>query len=406
MYDAIVVGARCAGASVAMLLGRRGYKVLLVDRSPVGSDIPHGHFIHRGGPQRLAKWGILDQVKASGCQLVSEVTMVIGGVPLTADLEIDGIPFGCAPRRSVLDKILADNAVAAGVELRDRFVVDEFLMDGERVVGINGRDLETNQRFSEYGRIVIGADGRNSRLAQAVQAPTYEAVPSVSCYYFSYWAGVPAEALEIHVGLQQVIFTFPTNDDLLGVFVAWPIEQFHAVRSDLETHFWAALDKAPTLAARVRAGQQVDRFYGTADLPNFFRKPYGPGWALVGDAGHHKDPYMALGISDALRDADYVSEAVHQGLSGVRPMDEALAEFEQKRNAESMASYHENLARATFTPPPPEVRQLRAALVTNNNPQDNSDFYKAAFGLMPPQMFFNPQTMGRIMQAAAQIAMA
>ena len=164
---------------------------------------------------------------------------------------------------------------------------------------------------------------------------------------------------------------------------------------------FSALAQAPELATQVAAGERVERFYGTADLPNFFRKPFGPGWALVGDAGHHKDPYMALGITDALRDADLVAAAVHDGLTGRRPMQEALADFEQQRNQTSMPLFHENLARARFTPPPPEFLQIRSALLTNGSQDDINQFLMANLGLLPREAFFNPQNIGRIMQQTA-----
>ena len=305
-------------------------------------------------------------------------------------LVVDEIPFGIAPRRSVLDKILVDNAVAAGVEMRDQFVVEDFVWNGDRITGIRGRDLRSGHRFEELGKLVIGADGRNSRLAQAVQAPVYDAVPSVSCYYFSYWSGVPLKRLELHVGRDFFIFAFPTNDNLLALFIAWPIERFHELRADIETHFMATLDQVPELAEQVRAGQREEKFYGTADLPNFFRKPYGPGWALAGDAGHHKDPFMALGVADALRDADLVAEAVHDGLRSVRPMEEALADYEARRNESSMPLYQENLARARFTPPPLEFRKIRQALLKNGDQTDTNHFLKAILGLASQESFFNP----------------
>src|SRR5262245_31177553 len=116
MYDAIVVGARCAGASTAMLLARRGHKVLLVDRATFPSEIPHGHFIHRHGPARLQRWGLLDRIVASGCPAVRTMTTDFGDFPLTGeDLEIDGVALGYGPRRVVLDQILVEAAVKAGV---------------------------------------------------------------------------------------------------------------------------------------------------------------------------------------------------------------------------------------------------------------------------------------------------
>src|SRR5262245_12928675 len=124
-YDAIVVGARCAGASTAMLLARRGHRVLLVDRSRFPSEIPHGHFIHRHGPVRLARWGLLDQITASGCPPVTSLTSDFGDFRLVAEnLVVDGIAWGYGPRRSVLDTILVEAAVAAGAELQQGVAVD------------------------------------------------------------------------------------------------------------------------------------------------------------------------------------------------------------------------------------------------------------------------------------------
>jgi flavin-dependent dehydrogenase len=317
------------------------------------------------------------------------------------NLMVDGIPFAIAPRRTALDKILVEQAVAAGVELRDRFVVEDFLQDGERVTGIRGRDLRTGQRFEEQAQIVVGADGRHSRLAQAVQAPVYDALPPVTCYYFSYWRDVPLAHLELHVGRDFVIFAFPTNDNLLAVFISWPVARFPEIRADIETHFMATLDQVPELAVQVRAGQRTERFYGTADLPNFFRKPYGPGWALVGDAGHHKDPFLALGVADALRDAELVAQAVHDGLAGVRPLEAALAEFELRRNETSVPLYWENLEKAKFAPPPPELRQIQQALLANGDQEDINHFFKINLGLLPPESFFNPENVDRILKNAA-----
>jgi hypothetical protein len=122
------------------------------------------------------------------------------------------------------------------------------------------------------------------------------------------------------------------------------------------------IDRVPALSERVRSGWRAECFYGTADVPNFLRTPHGPGWALVGDAACHKDPYMALGICDSLRDAELLAEAIDEGLSGRRPLDEALADYERWRNEATLAEYKQNLQLARLLPPPVELMQLRAAL--------------------------------------------
>ena len=186
MYDAIILGARCAGSPTAMLLARQGYKVLLLDRAAFPSHLPHGHFIHRGGPRQIQKWGLLDDLIAAGCPPVTTFQQSIDDLALTGtDLAVDGVAFGYGPRRDVLDKVLVDAAVDAGAELREKFSVQEIFMEGDTVAGIRGRDNDGSPTVTERARIVIGADGRNSMLARAVQAPAYETMPTLLCWYFS-----------------------------------------------------------------------------------------------------------------------------------------------------------------------------------------------------------------------------
>jgi flavin-dependent dehydrogenase len=401
MYDAIVIGARCGGASTAMLLARRGHRVLLVDRAVFPSDIPHGHLIHRGGPARLASWGLLERVIATGCPPITAMSSDVGEFALSAtDLSVDGVPVALGPRRTALDRVLVDAAVEAGVELRAGFSVESLTMDGDRVTGIRGGDRRTGTSVAERATLTIGADGRSSHVARDVAAPEYEQEPSLTCWYFSYWSDVPGDALELHDRHGRVIFGFPTNDGLFAVFVAWPISELSVVRADIERQFLAALDGVPPLADRVRAGRRADRFYGATDLRNFLRKPFGPGWALVGDAGCHKDPYLALGITDAFRDAELLANAVHEGLSGRSSMDGALAEYERRRNEATLPDYRMNLERARFTPISSTERMLRSAL--RGNPEATRQLFLTIEGLAPREAFFGPENMGRLMASVRQ----
>ncbi|HKE18719.1 MAG TPA: hypothetical protein VKB80_27770, partial [Kofleriaceae bacterium] len=210
--------------------------------------------------------------------------------------------------------------------------------------------------------------------------------------------GVPGRAIEIYTRRRRVIFAFPTSDGLFAVFVAWPAEELAAVRSDIETQLLAAVDEVPELAERVRGGRREERFRGATDLPNFLRRPYGPGWALVGDAGCHKDPFLALGCCDAFRDAELVTDALDAALSGRQPFDEAMAGYEERRNAATMADYRENLEFARFGAPPAEQVRLMAAL--RGNQEATNQLFLAREGMIPPESFFNPENLGRLMAAA------
>ena len=398
MYDAIVVGARCAGAPTAMLLARKGYRVLLADRATFPSDIPHGHFIHRGGPARLQRWGVLDALLATGCPPMRSLTSDYGDYAMVADdMILDGVSFGYGPRRAVLDEVLVRAAVDAGAELREGYVVEEFLREGEPVTGVRGRTVATGMRSEERAAITIGADGRNSRLARAVSAPIYAATPPLSCWYFSYWSGIPADGLELYVVRDRAIFAFPTHDSLFAVMVEWPAQDMPRVRMDIEGEFRAVVARVPDLAQRLRQGRREERFQGATDLPNFLRRPYGPGWALVGDAGCHKDPFLALGICDAFRDADFLAVALDDAFSGLRTFDAALADYHRKRDEATYADYMQNLHFARFQPPPPDFLRLRAAV--RGNPEATRQLLMALEGRIPRDEFFAPERLASLMAA-------
>ena len=372
-YDAIVVGARCGGSPTAMLLARKGYRVLLLDRATFPSDTPTAHFVMPPGVAKLARWGLLDRVRASNCPHIATWHLDLGPLTLVGSPPpIDGVQGAYGPRRLVLDKILVDAAVEAGVELRENFSVQELITDGERVNGIRGRTA-TGSTVTESARVVIGADGMRSLVAREVHAPSYATKSPVACAYYGYFSDVPVDGVELYAGPQRAAIAFGTNDQLTCIFQEWPVGMFSEVRADVEGQFMASLEAcSPALSQRVRGGRHVERFIGTADIPNFFRKPYGPGWALVGDAGYHKDPYLAQGISDAMRDAELLADALDAGFAGREPLDTALAGYEEQRNTSAMPLYELNYQLASLEPPSVEQQQLFGALYGNQADTDRS----------------------------------
>ena len=401
MYDEIVVGARCAGSATAMLLARKGHKVLLVDKASFPSDTMSTHFIWQPGVANLKKWGLLDAVRDSNCPPVTRMKFDVGPLALFGSPPAaDGTTEALAPRRQVLDKILVDAAEAAGAEVREGFSVNEVVIDDGRVTGVKGSG--SSGAVEESARMVIGADGKHSTVAKAVRAPVYNERPILMFAYFSYWSGVNLEELELYPRDQCAALAFPTNDGLVGVIAAGAIAGFSEFRTDIEGNFFKTLDQAPDLASRVREGKREERFQGTADLSNFFRKPFGPGWALVGDAGYNKDPTTAQGISDAFRDAELLSEAIDEGFSGRQPLEEALAGYEGQRNEASMPMYEFTCQVAALQPPPPEMRQLLGALAGNQAETDQ--FLGVIAGTTPIPQFFAPENMARIIGAGAGAA--
>ncbi|MDP1793376.1 MAG: NAD(P)/FAD-dependent oxidoreductase, partial [Acidimicrobiales bacterium] len=288
-YDAIVVGARCAGAPTAMLLAQAGHRVLLVDRAEFPSDTVSTHLIHAQGIAALRRWGLLDAVVASGCPEIGTYALDFGPITIKGTPRpVEGSSLAYAPRRIVLDKILVDGASAAGVELREHFTVEEVLTENGAVIGIRGHGAD-GVSVVEHARVVIGADGRNSHVAKAVKPEHYNEKPMLQWSFYSYFSGLPMDGFETYIRPDRGWAAFPTNDDLTLVVCGWPQAESTSYKSDVETNFMKTFELAPGFAERMRGAKREARFAG-GSVPNFFRKPFGPGWALVGDAGHSKDP--------------------------------------------------------------------------------------------------------------------
>ncbi len=397
MFDVIVVGARCAGSPTAMLLAQKGYQVLLLDRATFPSDTISSQLIWPNGVSWLKRWGLLDKLIASNCPSITKFTLDLGDQPISGwGPPVDGVSESYSPRRTVLDKILVDAAVEAGVELREGFSVQEFIVEGDGVKGIRGRTA-SGRNMTENARIVVGADGRHSSLARAVKAPVYNDTPSLSCFYYTYWSGVSVDGYEDYWPGRHFMLTVPTNDDMVLIVMGWPHDQFHEIRRDIEANYMQALDLVPHLSERVRAGRREERFLGSADLSNFFRKPYGPGWALVGDAGYSKDPITAFGISDSFRDAELLADAIDDGLSGRRPYSDAMADYERNRNEAAAPLYQLTLNAARYNQHTPNALQLRAAL---RKRADINSYIGVITGSIVIEEFFNEQNIQRILSEA------
>jgi len=400
MYDAIVVGARCAGAPTALLLARKGYKVLLLDRGSFPSDMAFSnHFVHQTGSSLLKRWGLLDRLAATNCPPILEDYFDYGPFTLTGKpTPSEGDTPAFAPRRKVLDPLLVEAAVEAGAELRENFSVQELLWEDGRVTGVRGK--VDGKNISEKARITIGADGMFSTVAKAVQAQEYNTKPPLEGSWYAYWSGVPMKGWHLWLRPHRVIFAYNTHDNLTLVGAAFVASDLLMVRDNVETHYMQALSTcAPELAERLRGGRRESRFVGGA-IPGYMRKPYGPGWALVGDAGYQKDPCTASGISDAFRSAEGVAEAIDAGLSGRKPLDEALAAYEERRNQIAVPFYELTCQLATLEPPPQETQELLAAL--RENPEQRSRFFGVFALTVPVPEFFSPENVQKILSGSSK----
>jgi flavin-dependent dehydrogenase len=396
MHDVIVIGARVAGASTAMLLARGGLDVLAVDRAAFPSDTLSTHQVQVPGIARLKRWGILDRVIAAGTPATRRVRFDPGPAVLSGSFPVlDGADALYSRRRTILDQLLVDAAREAGAEVREQFAVQELLFDGDHVVGIRGR-ARGGAAVNELARLVIGADGRHSMLAKTVRAPAYHVHAPRSIAYYTYWSGVPTAGGEMYMRdqPQRAVGAWPTNDGLLMTYVAAPASEFGAFRADPEGMLIRSLDTMGDLGERVRAGQRAARVYGTADTQNRFHKPFGPGWALVGDAGLVMDPITGRGITDAFADAELLADAVLSGLDGGPPIEQTLAEYQSRRDAAVLPMYEMTLDVASLAPPRPEQRMLLSALEGDQAQIDR--FLGVLGGVISPAEYFTPRNMLRL----------
>ena len=371
MYDAIVVGARCAGASTAMLLARQGWRVLLADKDVFPSDRLSSHFIHPAGIVQLRDWGLLDALAATGCPAMEQMTLDFGAFALHGrPVPLDGVRAHYAPRRILLDDLLVRTAAAAGAELQEGLRVRELIWDDGRVAGIRATD-RSGTRIEARAHVVIGADGPHSTVARAVQAPIQHAHPRLTCAYYGYWHDVEPRGIALYARPGGMVAEFQTNDAATVVYVAWPQARFPEVRSAVETAFLRQVECiAPELAARLQRAVRREPIRGSGSLDNVMRTSAGRGWALAGDAAAHKDPYLASGISDAFRDAHLLTTALNAAFAASSSLDEALRDYDLRRTEAIRPLFELNAQLATLQPPPPELADHLASLADDQSATD------------------------------------
>jgi flavin-dependent dehydrogenase len=360
MFDVVIVGARCAGASTALLLARRGHQVLLVDRSTFPSDVTLStHLVFPPGVAKLTSWGLGEQLAATGVPPLSTAHFDLGPFALDGTFPPAGaIAHAYAPRRLLLDRLLVEAATAAGAQLWEATKVDALLTEADgTVTGVSGTARGGNP-VSARGRLVVGADGTHSMVARTVRATEYHTCPPLAGTYFSYWSGVDTRGVEFYPRTARAVYGWATNDNLSLVGANWTAADFPAVRTDIEGNYYQVLsDAAPELSERVRAGTREAKWIGGI-IRSYFRTPYGPGWALVGDAGYQKDPGTAQGITDALSHAELLATAIDEGLTGQRPMTDALAHYARTRDQQALPMYQLTCALGALAPPTEQMQQF------------------------------------------------
>jgi 2-polyprenyl-6-methoxyphenol hydroxylase-like FAD-dependent oxidoreductase len=315
-YDAVVVGARCAGAATAMLLGRRGMRVLVLDRGQYGTDTLSTHALMRGAVLQLHRWGVLPELVRRGTPPVRTTTFHYGAEAIEVAIRPgNGVDALYAPRRRLLDAVLAEAAWDAGAEIRYGMTLADLRYDGEgRVTGAVA--LDAAGRLVEVSTgLVVGADGIGSAVARLAKAEVAHQARHATATVFGYFTGIPDSGYHWHYVEGASVGRIPTNDGQHCVFVSVAPQRYrNEILRDRMAGFHAVLrEVSPALAAEVAAAALDDGLLAFAGRRGYLRQAHGPGWALVGDAGYFKDPITAHGITDALRDAELLADAAVLG---------------------------------------------------------------------------------------------
>jgi 2-polyprenyl-6-methoxyphenol hydroxylase-like FAD-dependent oxidoreductase len=316
-----------------MLLAAQGHDVLVLDRADLPADTLSTHAMSRGGVVQLERWGLRDEVVASGAPELRQASFFVDGRPTVVKPVKNraGVDHLLAPRRYILDHILLSAAQRAGAVVETGVSVTRVLQTRDRrAVGVLVRGRDGTER-ALHARLVVGADGLRSRVARSVGAPIIEKHLESGAIHYTYVAGLDGEGFEFHVADRGFAGVFPTHNGEKNVFLCGPLDR--ALRgSTTPDDFLNLLDGAmPSLAARVRRGEITAPIRGAVAFPNHVRQAAGPGWALVGDAGYHRDPITGHGITDALRDAELLASHFGAALRGEVPEARAIAAYGAER---------------------------------------------------------------------------
>jgi 2-polyprenyl-6-methoxyphenol hydroxylase-like FAD-dependent oxidoreductase len=397
-YDVLVVGGRVAGSSLALLLARRGHRVLLVDRDRFPSDTLSTHFMGAQPVMLLDRLGVLAQVEAAGFRRVTRTRTYVSDCLFEGPGGPPGA-YSLAPRRDVLDSVLLEAAQRAGVDFREQTRAEGLIEEDGRVVGAHLRTAR-DQPLEVRARVVVGADGRYSKVAEWVGATVYQEVPPIRPGYYGYYHGVtplPEPTLEMFFAQETVAFIFPmrTNEDCLAMEIQ--PEEFETFRADPQAAFEARFRSLPGMAARLQGATLEGKIQGTRGIANLFRTPYGPGWALTGDAGYVKDPITGLGIGDALAQAFLLADALDTTLRGA-DWETSLGAFQRQRDAEMLPMLQATVAYAQLRDAPPEaLAWLRGLLISPHFCRAAMQWLASTLpGALPPELQAQLQGMAEV----------
>ena len=340
-YEAIIVGGRVAGSILAILLGERGHRVLLLERAHFPSDTLSTHFFRWPALQAFQRARVFDEVQAAAPHLTQMFNDVDGHVFSEPVEGRAGLDYFLCVRRITLDAILAQKVQGeSSVDFRQGARMTDLLREGDKVVG--ARWIDANGEGQAAARVVIGADGFYSQVAKLVEPKVEQFEPVHRAMYYSYFRGLqaqPGPAAEHHYRGNHLVYVFPTDDELTLIAASVPIPEFDSFRADPEGRFTAALESLPALAPRWKAAERTAPVKGAGNIPCYQRVPYGKGWALVGDSAQVMDPWSGQGIDHAGTHAVMLADSLNRWLTEQASWEQALSEYHTARNTWSHKTF-------------------------------------------------------------------
>ena len=399
MVDVIVVGARCAGAATAMLLARAGHRVLMLDKDPARTEMKHStHFVQPIAVAQLRKWGLLPALEMA-CPSFNTYRFDYGFLQITGSPPaVDGEHRAFCPRRPIIDGILLDGALSAGVEYRPQTKVTGVMTSDHGVCGVETLTA-TGQRERLPARLVIGADGPGSTIAAAVDAPSYCEAGVQQVTMWGYWPITVTPELYFKPKGGRAVYIAPTSGGDAIVGVNWTYADYLTVRHETQAAYHAIVEAlAPSTAAQLSLCRPSAPLR-SGSTRNFLRVPHGPGWVLIGDAGHQKDPCTAQGITDAFLDAENCAAIIDAGLRGERPLEAELKVWHAARDARLIPRHHMTIQLAQFTEPDDKEKALYAAIAPSR--EETTRFIGLLTGTTDPEAYFAPENLAKIVATAA-----
>jgi flavin-dependent dehydrogenase len=406
-YDALIVGGRVAGASLALLLARQGRRVLVADRDEFPSDTMSTHYMSLVGVGALKKLGVIDDILGAGFRRITRHRTWIGDCCFEGPAGPPGT-FSLSPRRDVLDSALLGHATKAGAEFEQRTRVESLVSEGGNVVGAMLQTAGGDRREAR-ARVVVGADGKSSRVAEWVGATEYDAVPAMRPVYYGYFRGIeprPEPTVELMFGDDQLGFLFPmrAGEDCLAIELQ--PKDFDEFRSDHVAAFTARANMLPEMKRRMQNAKLEGKLIGSKGIENYFRKPFGPGWALTGDAGYLKDPSTGLGITDAFEQSFMLAESLGAWFDGA-DWERTMSGFQQKRDQMMKPQYDMTLEFTRMQDiGPAEQALLRSVLISPVSTRMVAYAMLAQLQSLSPAVYQRASYISRIFMPAPAAAKA